>query len=131
MLRKRRHPAPAAAATFNTQPMAPSHLRSYGRESACCYDACCVEQRRLSTRHRILRFMASGVRSLVGTLSTLNSCLHPLQGFAYSLLAYQATMAGLAKVTVNEQGSQPHTNAFRQCKPRSLARTQTCMHACT
>ena len=38
MLRKRRHLAPAAAATFNAQPMAPSHLRSYERPSACCYD---------------------------------------------------------------------------------------------
>ena len=42
-------------------------------------------------------------------------------------------MAGLAKVTVNEQGSQPHTNACRQCSHApSLAHKRACiacMHA--
>ena len=134
MLRKRRHPAPAAAATFNAQPMAPSHLRSsdgappsHDRPSACCYDACCVEQRRLSTRHRILRFMASGVRSLAGTLSTLT------RGYIAGVRVLAARIPGYDGRPGEGHGQRTRFAATHQCvqaMQATLPRSHTNVHAC-
>jgi hypothetical protein len=122
--------------------MAPSHLRSsdgappsHDRPSACCYDACCVEQRRLSTRRRILRFMASGVRSLAGTLSTPNSWLHRRGSrtrCSHTRLRWPAWRRSRSTNKVRSHTPVRAGNASQAMQatlPRSHTNVHACMHA--